>query len=217
MRTTVLFLSLAILLAGCDQNATRVGGNERLEDAPPIKVDPNDRPLAGVAPPLSDEAMPPGMEGRIPPFHKVFFMHQFIEALYSVPKNKMPNPNWQSPLKDTENGRVWCTSGFSRDLGARKKPVGARHAGDRRFKSWRCQKIAVRPQLFLCRSPPCGRPMFGVHAWPPSNDIPYRRQDLPVIRQKIASHLKPHPSTTSPGAHSSGVSGSAHRDSRTTH
>jgi hypothetical protein len=108
-RTTVLFLSLAILFAGCDQNVTRVGGNERLEDAPPIKVDPNARPLGGAAPPLSDEAMPPGMEGKIPPFHKVFFMHQFVEALYSVPKNKMPNPKWQSPLKDPENGRVWCT------------------------------------------------------------------------------------------------------------
>jgi hypothetical protein len=49
------------------------------------------------------------MEGKIPPFLKVFFMHQFVEALYSVPKNKHPNPKWESPLKDPANGRVWCT------------------------------------------------------------------------------------------------------------
>jgi hypothetical protein len=105
-RTPVLYLSLAIFLVGCDQNVRRVGGNERLEDAPPIKVDPNARPLAVGG--GTEEAMP-GREGKIPPFHKVFFMHQFVEALYSVPKNKNPNPKWQSPLKDSENGRVWCT------------------------------------------------------------------------------------------------------------
>jgi hypothetical protein len=108
IRTIVLLLSLTLLLAGCDQNVTRVGGNERLEDAAPIKVDPAARPLAGDAMPVGGEAMPPGMEGKIPPFHKVFFMHQFVEALYSVPKNKNPNPKWQSPLKDPENAKVWC-------------------------------------------------------------------------------------------------------------
>ena len=33
-------------------------------------------------------------------------MHMWVEALYSTPGNKHPNPNWQSPLKDPENGRV---------------------------------------------------------------------------------------------------------------
>jgi hypothetical protein len=47
--------------------------------------------------------------GKVPPFVKVYFMHQFVEALYSVPKNSQPNPNWKSPLKDPVNGRVWCT------------------------------------------------------------------------------------------------------------
>jgi len=103
-----LCLSLVLLLLGCDQNSTRVSSGERLEDAPPIQVDPNARPLAGSAAPFSGDAIP-GMEGKVPPFIKVFFMHQFVEALYSTPKNKHPNPNWQSPLKDAENGRVWCT------------------------------------------------------------------------------------------------------------
>ena len=105
----LLLLLLTLLLTGCDQNVTRVGGNERFEDAPPIKVDPAAKPLAGAAMPAGAEGMPPGMEGKVPPFVKVFFMHQFVEALYSVPKNKQPNPKWESPLKDPENGRVWCT------------------------------------------------------------------------------------------------------------
>ena len=108
IRTIVFLLSLTLLLAGCDQNVTRVGGNERLEDAAPIKVDPAAKPLAGSAVPLGGEPIP-GMEGKVPPFIKVFFMHQFVEALYSVPKNKQPNPKWQSPLKDPEGARVWCT------------------------------------------------------------------------------------------------------------
>ncbi len=108
MKSLVVLLTLILLLTGCDQNVTRVGGNERLEDAPPIKVDPNAKPLAGAAMPVGGEEIP-GMEGKVPPFVKVFFMHQFVEALYSVPKNKEPNPSWQSPLKDPENGRVWCT------------------------------------------------------------------------------------------------------------
>jgi hypothetical protein len=104
----ILFIVLVVLLAGCNQNVTTVSEGEKLEDAPPIEVDPNARPLAGRAVPFSDE-QERGMEGRIPPFFKVFFMHQFVEALYSVPKNKHPNPKWESPLKDPTNGRVWCT------------------------------------------------------------------------------------------------------------
>jgi hypothetical protein len=109
IRSLVLLLSLTLLLPGCDQNVKRVGGNERFEDAPPIKVDPNAKPLAGAAVPVGGEELPPAMQGKVPPFVKVFFMHQFVEALYSVPKNRHPNPKWQSPLKDPENGRVWCT------------------------------------------------------------------------------------------------------------
>src|SRR4026207_613564 len=108
MKIITLLVLLAVLMAGCDQNVTRVGGGERLEDAPPIKVDPAARPLAGAAPDLAAGAIP-GMEGKVPPFIKVFFMHQFVEALYSVPKNQHPNPKWESPLKDPANGRVWCT------------------------------------------------------------------------------------------------------------
>ena len=48
---------------------------------------------------------------QVPPFVKAFFMHTWVEALYGpgLPPNKNPNPNWQSPLKDPVNGRVWCT------------------------------------------------------------------------------------------------------------
>ena len=106
MKTRIaLLLSLVVVLAGCDQNVTRVSGNERWEDRKPIKVDPNAKPLAGGN---AGEGAMPGM-GKVPPFVKVFFMHQFVEALYSVPKNKHPNPKWESPLKDPVNNRVWCT------------------------------------------------------------------------------------------------------------
>ena len=108
MKTIALTVLMAVLLVGCDQNVTRVSGGERWEDAPPIKVDPAARPLAGSTAPLSGDQIP-GMEGKVPPFIKVFFMHQFVEALYSVPKNRHPNPKWESPLKDPVNGRVWCT------------------------------------------------------------------------------------------------------------
>ena len=107
-KTSLVLVCLTLLLAGCDQNVARVSGGERFEDAPPINVDPDAKPLAGVTPASADEAIP-GMEGKVPPFLKVFFMHQFVEALYSVPKNRHPNPNWESPLKDPVNGRVWCT------------------------------------------------------------------------------------------------------------
>jgi hypothetical protein len=109
MKTLLLFsLSLLLLVAGCDQNVARVSTGERLEDAPPITVDPAARPLGGAAPELTADQIP-GMEGKVPPFVKVFFMHQFVEAIYSVPKNRHPNPKWASPLKDPINGRVWCT------------------------------------------------------------------------------------------------------------
>jgi hypothetical protein len=108
MKRTLFILSLLLLLTACSQNVTSVSSGERLEDAPPINVDPNARPLAGAAPAMPAEGIP-GMEGKVPPFVKVFFMHQFVEALYSVPKNKHPNPKWESPLKDPTNGRVWCT------------------------------------------------------------------------------------------------------------
>jgi hypothetical protein len=45
----------------------------------------------------------------VPPFVKAYFMHMWVEALYSTPQNKHPNPSWQSPLKDPVDGRVWCT------------------------------------------------------------------------------------------------------------
>ena len=94
----VLFLTL--LLAGCSQNVEMVNSGERLEDSPKPAADSSAAPLARAG--STDEP-------KIPPFVKAYFMHIWVEALYSTPQNKHPNPNWQSPLKDPENGRVWCT------------------------------------------------------------------------------------------------------------
>ena len=89
-----------LLLAGCSQNIEVVNSGERLEDAPKPAVDPNAAPLAREG---ADD------KSKIPLFVKAYFMHMWVEALYSTPQNKHPNPNWQSPLKDPVNGRVWCT------------------------------------------------------------------------------------------------------------
>jgi hypothetical protein len=100
MRSFILLLSLALLLASCNQNMESVRNGEMLTDSPKTAAKPaaNARPLA------SDDG-----EMKVPPFAKAYFMHQFVEALYSVPKNFNPNPKWESPLADPEKGRVWCT------------------------------------------------------------------------------------------------------------
>src|SRR5436190_20998406 len=92
---------LTLLLAGCSQNIDVVNSGESLKDSPKPTADPNAAPLARAG---ADEDQP-----KIPPFVKAYFMHMWVEALYSTPQNKHPNPNWQSPLKDPVNGRVWCT------------------------------------------------------------------------------------------------------------
>src|SRR5262245_4894492 len=96
-----LVLILALLVAGCSQNIEVVNSGERLEDSPKPAADTKTAPLARSG--ANDE------EPKIPPFVKAYFMHMWVEALYSKPQNKNPNPNWQSPLKDPENDRVWCT------------------------------------------------------------------------------------------------------------
>jgi hypothetical protein len=101
MKFFLLMLIVACLLVGCSQNIEVVNSGERLEDSPKPAVDPKAAPLARV---------PDGeQKSEIPPFVKAYFMHTWVEALYSLPKNKRPNPKWQSPLKDPVNGRVWCT------------------------------------------------------------------------------------------------------------
>ena len=102
MKTCFFVLtSLLLLSSGCNQNLEVVNSGERLEDSPRPAADPNARPLA-----LAGEA---SGEKKIPPFVKAYFMHMWVEALYSKPQNKTPNPHWESPLMDPENGRVWCT------------------------------------------------------------------------------------------------------------
>src|SRR2546422_5026531 len=97
----LVLISLVLLASGCNQNLEVASGSERLEDSPSPVVNPNERPLA--------QAVGDAGEKKVPPFAKAFFMHMWVEALYSTPKNKHPNPKWQSPLKDPVNGRVWCT------------------------------------------------------------------------------------------------------------
>jgi hypothetical protein len=101
MKFRFFVLVLALLVAGCSQNVEEVASGERLEDSPKPKADANAAPLARAG---ANEDEP-----KIPPFVKAYFMHMWVEALYSTPQNKNPNPKWQSPLKDPENGRVWCT------------------------------------------------------------------------------------------------------------
>jgi hypothetical protein len=98
----ILFLLLIpLVLAACNQNIEVVNSGETLENPPkPIAV-AGEKPLA----------MPGGAEEEreVPPFVKAYFMHTWVEALYSIPQNKNPNPKWESPLADPINGRVWCT------------------------------------------------------------------------------------------------------------
>jgi len=99
MKRFLIFV-FALALAGCSQNVDVDNSGERLEDSPKPAVDPNAAPLARAG----AEEQP-----KIPPFVKAYFMHMWVEALYSTPQNKHPNPKWQSPLKDPVDGRVWCT------------------------------------------------------------------------------------------------------------
>jgi hypothetical protein len=114
MKLSLAFV-LLLLLAACSQNVDFDNSGERLSDSPKPAVDPNAAPLArGGA---------ESGEPKVPPFVKAYFMHTWVEALYSTPKNKHPNPNWQSPLKDPENGRVWCTDcHLSKDIDFSKIP-----------------------------------------------------------------------------------------------
>jgi hypothetical protein len=102
MMKFVFVLFFAVLLAGCSQNIEVANSGERLTDSPKPAADPNAAPLARPGNATSDEP-------KVPPFVKAYFMHMWVEALYSTPQNKHPNPAWQSPLKDPVNGRVWCT------------------------------------------------------------------------------------------------------------
>src|SRR5438105_2665062 len=102
MRSVVLILiSSVLLLSGCNQNMEVVNSGETLENSPKPVADPNARPLGKADPDPSDI--------EVPPFVKAFFMHTWVESLYMPPPNKNPNPNWESPLLDPVNGRVWCT------------------------------------------------------------------------------------------------------------
>ena len=88
--------------AACNQNIERISDGPRLEDAPQPEL-PLTSPFAGP------EFSAAGEEDDAPPFVKAFFMHTWVEALYSIPANLNPNPDWSSPLVDPVNGRVWCT------------------------------------------------------------------------------------------------------------
>src|SRR6266481_901561 len=95
-------LLFVFLLTACSQNVEVDRSGERLEDSP--------KPAAvSTAAPLTHPGGAAPDEPKVPPFVKAYFMHMWVEALYSTPQNKHPNPNWKSPLEDPVNGRVWCT------------------------------------------------------------------------------------------------------------
>jgi hypothetical protein len=68
---------------------------------------PPEGSLLSVAP--GTAAAQSGPDREVLPFVKAYFMHTWVEALYSFPGNNNPNPNWQSPLIDPVGNRVWCT------------------------------------------------------------------------------------------------------------
>jgi hypothetical protein len=107
MRRTILLIVCLAALGGCNQNATDIRKGETLGESP-TPVANNSKPLA-EAEGDSGGGAPRGMRDIEKTMAKAFFMHRFVEALYSVPKNPNPNPKWTSPLKDPEKGRVWCT------------------------------------------------------------------------------------------------------------
>jgi hypothetical protein len=108
---------LSLFLIGCDQNVQRVNSDERLEDAAPVAP-----AIPSAGGPMADGGDRMSGNPERMPIYKVFFMHQFVEALYSVPKNSEPNPKWTSPLKDPVNDRVWCTDCHSSEFDFAKMP-----------------------------------------------------------------------------------------------
>ncbi len=93
--------AFALLLTSCSQNIEEVKNGERLDESKKPTFDSAAAPLARTGSNVD--------KSDIPPFVKAYFMHMWVEALYSTPANKHPNPKWESPLKDPVNGRVWCT------------------------------------------------------------------------------------------------------------
>jgi hypothetical protein len=98
-RFTVLIPLLILIVASCNQNMEVVRNGETFSESA--------KPVSANAKPLAAAVNEGGMQ--IPPFVKAYFMQHFVAALYSTPQNFNPNPKWASPLKDPENGRVWCT------------------------------------------------------------------------------------------------------------
>jgi len=104
MKTVLSLIMMLLAVSACSQNIEVVKSGERLEDAPKAAVDPNAKAFTTGRGRGGGEG-----EREVPPFVKAYFMHMWVEALYSNPQNKNPNPNWESPLIDPEKGRVWCT------------------------------------------------------------------------------------------------------------
>jgi hypothetical protein len=123
MRSLVLIIPLAFVLASCNQNMAP-GTGETLANSPKPMAETGSKPPLAVTP-AEDATGASGMSGDsgVPPFVKAYFMHNFVEALYSTPQNFNPNPKWESPLTDPVNGRVWCTDcHVSKDIDFAKIP-----------------------------------------------------------------------------------------------
>jgi hypothetical protein len=135
-------LLIPVFLVACNQNMEEVDSGETLENSP--------MPVSEAPPVDASTGSPEGGEMEVPPFVKAFFMHTWVEALYSVPQNRNPNPNWESPLKDPVNGRVWCTdchvSGqvdFER-IPKVRLPLTERYENDRMFMADLMKKWVAR-------------------------------------------------------------------------
>ena len=95
-----LVIAFSLVLASCNQNIEYVDSSEGPADSPPT---------GSLLTMTSGPGEADAGEREVLPFVKAYFMHTWVEALYSVPANKNPNPDWTSPLIDPVGNRVWCT------------------------------------------------------------------------------------------------------------
>ena len=102
MRPLALVIPLALILSSCNQNMETVRNGEALSASPKTGCQ---HQCASARHSHGGDAMP-----DVPPFVKAYFMHQFVEALYSTPQNFNPNPKWAThAVRSRKRTGVDCT------------------------------------------------------------------------------------------------------------